>query len=519
MIALYQVTIKDRMKFKKIDEKYKKKLEEVPGAIEVAKELKEYSDLTNLTKEQSESLRQLLIQEDRISKQIQSIYSDSMKEKNECMDELQLKYFKERVELNKESILKEIKTVIPLIIETYYTAGTILSLGAVLDDFVDQQNKAARIKDTMILNIKGALKNHLFYYQKEGGNVKAIDKLIEDAVEKAYTNAQTPVEANEIITQITNSDNPESLESIRPQNIYRANNKLVGTLQTSIILPKMEDGEERFSVDMSKSGAKKCGAELICGLENEGVKIVNGQRPFVLPEYDRDVMDAVSSLWEEGNEQKEFTAEMVYRVMVRDTDTKYIRPNTVERVKESLHRMGGIKVKIDLRDVNKKWKMDRNREVETIEGRLLNTIKIECKINGKPTTVYKMIFPPVLYQLSKHFKQVICYDPELLVINEIDSKGKPLPARIQNTQNMITVRSYLIERINRMKKGPQGQIQTVISLDSIYTRTLEQPTPKRKRSTREKAEVCLKNWKAKKYIKDFQIQRKGKKITGFKIIL
>ena len=329
---------------------------------------------------------------------------------------------------------------------------------------------------------------------------------------EAFIAAENPADAQEII---------EHLTSVLPEKYVVPNNKLANTMTKGII----DIG--KITLEESRRGAKKL-VETTCILTYEGDNVhLSGRQPFT--EYDRNVYNAVSSLYIYGDQSHVVTPAMVYRAMTGLTDSEKPTAGQLAAVTRSLDKMRFIRARIDcteelkMRRITLNSKQINGGEIDTY---LLTADAIKVQAGGQTVRAYRIIKTPILYEYAAAVKQVLTLPASVLDVKELNPGGS-IGARLPNTESRILIKGYLIRRIEGMK-GKNGLSNPVISLYD-YQRDGEthqglysiagKPDADRKemQRIREDAEKMLAYWAATGYIKAFEAQTERKKITGYKI--
>ena len=329
---------------------------------------------------------------------------------------------------------------------------------------------------------------------------------------EAFIADENPADAQEII---------EHLTSVLPEKYVVPNNKLANTMTRGII----DIG--RITLEESRRDAKKL-VETTCILTYEGDNVhLSGRQPFT--EYDRNVYNAVSSLYVYGDQSHVVTPAMVYRAMTGLTDSEKPTAGQLAAVTRSLDKMRFIRARIDcteelkMRRITLNSKQINGGEIDTY---LLTADAIKVQAGGQTVRAYRIIKTPILYEYAAAVKQVLTLPASVLDVKELNPGGS-IGARLPNTESRILIKGYLIRRIEGMK-GKNGLSNPVISLYD-YQRDGEthqglysiagKPDADRKemQRIREDAEKMLAYWTATGYIKAFEAQTERKKITGYKI--
>lgn len=353
-----------------------------------------------------------------------------------------------------------------------------------------------------------------------GDTEKAVECTDEEFFQavKAFVVHENPAKAEDII---------EQLKSVLPKNYVMPNNKLANKA-TGLV----DAGKTNLIV--SRKNAKK---QILtsCTLSYEGDENIKLRGKQSFTEYDRNVYDAVSSLYVYGDQSHIVTPAMVYRTMAGMTETEKPTPAQIEAVTRSLDKMRFIRAEIDctqeLQDRN--ITMD-SKQINSgvIDTYLLAADLITVSAGGQVVKAYRILKTPILYEYSSAIGQTLTLKSAsaLLDIKELDRAGNITTRSLANTESRILIRGYLLRRIEGMKKEKNGLSSYVISLYdyqrdgelhqglySIAGRT--DPTRTEAQRIRDDAEKMLAYWKATGYIKNYATKKTGKKITGITLFV
>ena len=274
-----------------------------------------------------------------------------------------------------------------------------------------------------------ALKYFLRYIEKgkpatDTENVEIIIKTVIDAAIKS-PNIELADEVRAALPQ---------LSSIIPQKHVMPNNKLANSLTKDII--------DAGAIDLVVSGRGKTEITTRCILTYEGDNVkLSGRQPCT--EYDRNVADAVTSLFLYGDPSHIITPATVYRAMIHSTGTETPSPQTLGAVTRSLDKGRFVRVQIDCTQELLRRNASLNGEQITggkVDTYLLPLEKIEVMAGGKKVTAYKIIKTPVLYDYARLTKQVLTVPAKLLDV-----------PNASNTEQRISIKGYLLRRITVMK--------------------------------------------------------------------
>ncbi|MDE5854638.1 MAG: hypothetical protein K2H19_06200 [Ruminococcus sp.] len=195
-------------------------------------------------------------------------------------------------------------------------------------------------------------------------------------------------------------------------------------------------------------------------------------------EFDRQVQDAVSSLWEYGHESHIVTPDMVARAMTHKTQTEKVSPQFKGAVTKSLEKMRSIHVVLDATEEIKKRKIAIDEEkVDSfkIDDYLLVLKGIEIGAGGKTVKGYLIQSEPLLLTYAKRTKQLATVDARLLDIKEVDEKGKVTTVSIKSNESRVAVNGYLLRRIAVMKNdrrtNKKPKKSNIILFESLFEET------------------------------------------------
>ncbi|MBQ5564153.1 MAG: hypothetical protein IIT39_12340, partial [Clostridia bacterium] len=267
------------------------------------------------------------------------------------------------------------------------------------DDFSPENvPSAVRGDDFSPENVPPAVRGDDFSPENVPSAVRVDDFSPENDTSTSCVDNFTPEKVRETLPQ---------LATIIPQKHLIPNNKLANSLTKDII------GGGLIELDV---GRKKDDILTRCILNYEGDNVkLTSRRSFT--EYDRQVADAVTSLYEYGNKSHIITAATVYRAMVHATETETPSPQQIEAVTQSLDKLRFVRVQIDCTEELMRRNIDLNGSQITagkIDTYLLTLDKMEIIAGGQKVVAYKVIKTPILYEYSRLTGQVITVPAALL---------------------------------------------------------------------------------------------------------
>ena len=318
----------------------------------------------------------------------------------------------------------------------------------------------------------------------------------------------------------------ESLIAKTPAFHVIPNNKLSNLLTRLDLI----DGG-LFSMQVSRKDAPRQ-VETTCMLTFEGEDVkLTGHQP--LTEFDRNVYNAVTSLFVYGNESHIMTAAMIFRAMEGLTGSEKPTPQQTDAVKRSMDKMRFIRCRINCKKELQARKISLNGQQITdgeIDTYLLMAESVRVSAGGQEVTAYKVMRVPVLYEYSQAVRQVITVPLSLLDIKKLDSKGRITTKSIGYTERRVAIRGYLIRRIESMKNEKNNIQSNTISLKGYERNGVAHtglyaiagtPTPTKKQAMDIRADVksMLDYWKATGFIRSYEAYRDDHStaIAGFRI--
>lgn len=305
------------------------------------------------------------------------------------------------------------------------------------------------------------------------------------------------------------------LQSRLPKNHTMPINRLANELQRDLI--------NAGAVDLVVAGRGKKGeiTSYVLATYEQPDGITMTGKPYT--EYDRQVQDAVSSLWEYGDETHIITPDMVFRAMTHRTQTESPSPQQIGAVTKSLEKMRRIHITVDATEEMKKRKLTIDGKQVTsckFDDYLLSLRAVEVKAGGRTVKAYLMTAEPVLLTYAKLTKQLATVPAELLDIKKVD-KGKATTVSVANSDARIAVKGYILRRIAIIKhdktaKNPKQS--NIIKFDSLFAET-GIPQDSNSANIKKYAFQVLDYYTATGYIQGYTKRKKAGKGGGIDAIL
>lgn len=294
-----------------------------------------------------------------------------------------------------------------------------------------------------------------------------------------------------------------TLQSTLPLKHIMSIQKLVTELQHNLINSGAAD------IIVANKGKKNEITSYVLATCNEVDSIIS------LTEFDRQVQDAISSLWEHGHKDHIITPDIVARAMNHKTQTEYISPQYKGAVTKSIEKMRRIHITLDASEEVRKRKaiLDEDSNISCkIDDYLLSFKGIEVRAGGKTVKGYLMQAEPLLLTYAKMTKQLATVDARLLDIKKVSKNGKATTVSIVNTESRTAVKGYLLRRIavmNNDRTKKTHKQSNIILFDTLFEET-GIPQDNNSANTKKYAFQVLDYFKAMNYIKGYT-KRKNRK--------
>lgn len=375
-----------------------------------------------------------------------------------------------------------------------------LPINEIVKNFVDFINRSgAASKEilkipaiTLLTDMEEIIKNnpHLTNITVDEANATNDLQKIFELLEEKYSSAIA-------------SKDIELLRSILPKKHTKPNNKLANKITKNL----MNEGTIELVIN-NKKAKKEVTTKVMLNYEDDNVQLISRAK---FTAYDREVYDGVTTLYEAGNEI--VTPAMIYRAMNGLTETEYIQPEALLKIKESIDKSRFIRTVIDYTDEAKLYHQEVDKTI--YEGYLLNCEKINVEAGGKELEAYKLMRKPILYEYAQISGQIIS-----IPINLLNTKDT-----VNSTEDVTIIRGYLLRQIEWMKHE-RSKRDTNITYQGIYEELEVYKKDFDKRAyenkiikIRKHVKAILESWKIQNYINYFEEYKDGRQIKGVKINL
>lgn len=350
----------------------------------------------------------------------------------------------------------------------------------------------------------------------------------------------TPETAESIVEKLT------VLQGLTPSAHTMPNNPIMNALQHKRIIVPVEDAQ---GFDLLVSGGtgrrKEIRAFVMATYDpgNTGIEITDAH----LTEHERQVSDAVVSLWieaEKENLSPIFTVDQIFRAMPGGSNKP--SPQQKGAITKTLEKFSRLHISIDATeemqrrgviDYNKKWIVDENY----LQWRR-HTV---TTLNGKKIAQgYEILGQPIMLTYSKLTNQLLTVPAELIAIEKVKN-GKPSGELIAMSADRQAMTGYIMRRLAIMKRAHEKakdakrkydakrkrdpeleekplsafmEQSLTISFETLFKETgVTTADRKQTMDNRNFSFAVLEYLQARGYIRGFEKQTKGRSITGVKI--
>lgn len=266
-----------------------------------------------------------------------------------------------------------------------------------------------------------------------------------------------------------------------------------------------------------------------------------------LTEYERDVSDAIMSIWEQAKREGKpaaFTTDSLYRAMPGRGERA--SPQQKGAITKAAEKFLHLYLDIDATDELRKRGVIGAGDTYHVKDYYLRAQEHIYKAKGgQPVRAWLMTGEPLILNYAKLTGQLLTVPAQYLAIEKI-KQGKASGELVTMNAPRQAMTSYMLRRIAVMKHDLKRAKETMrsynrrrkkdktleelplaafreqsdtILFESLFKATGTEST--NREVTRRNREFCfdvLDYWKASGYIRDYQQQTKGRRISGIIII-
>ena len=327
-----------------------------------------------------------------------------------------------------------------------------------------------------------------------------------------------------------------------PQSHVMPNNVLANAMQESGLINK---GAFDLLVIPAKGRQKDITALTIVDYDpgKNGITITDPK----MTEHERQISDALMSLWVEAERQKVehiFTIDAAYRAMPGGGDKA--SPQQETAIEAAIEKYRKTHVTVDATEELRKKKVIGETETVTFDEYYfqLERVKRTSKHSKQSVTAYKFTSKPIMLKYAEMTSQIITIPSKFLTISKVKG-GLITNEVITMNADRQSITGYMLRRISIMKHDKEKALEQLknyrkqqkqhpemedkpleafekqshnILFDTMFSQTgIETTDRKQLMLYRNFYYDVLQYWQATGFIKGYAEQNKGKKITGIVI--
>lgn len=202
---------------------------------------------------------------------------------------------------------------------------------------------------------------------------------------------------------------------------------------------KLFNGEMLVGTTLVATENKKSNKKLTAKVNIDFEELENLEISLCLSSNDRDVHDAIVSLYVDGNNEY-INPLMIYRTITGNPKAK-ITPNHYNNICNSVIRCSMTRIRIDAENEAKAFRLDKL----VYEGNLLYTKKVKGTLKNEVSDWIYVMERPILFDYANSKGQIDRVDIQLL--------NTP----VSKNEETIKLQGYLLRRIRTMKKSKMSR--------------------------------------------------------------
>lgn len=336
-------------------------------------------------------------------------------------------------------------------------------------------------RETTISDLKECLTMHYEALRHDQEAIKALDKIILEAVESPLVSSEKGILGGFYTIQ---GDGAEiAVRSSRPTDYISPIDKVSNKAWEGVL-----NSTDLVGVEVIKKTKSRKPIYTMVSIDHselEGVQI-NGRRE--LTPFDREVHDAIVTLLIEGGNQY-ITVNMIYQTMTGKSSA-HCSPKQAEAISDSITKLMFSHAIID---ATQEATVDKRISRARYDSNLLNAKRLTVSINGTTTEAIQVLATPILYDYANQKNQIGRFDMKLL--------DSPL----NKNEETIILEGYLRRRVDTIKKG---SLAPTILYETIYkqldiTAGSQASYNNKTKKIRDNVKRLLDFWKKEGFIKGY----------------
>lgn len=227
------------------------------------------------------------------------------------------------------------------------------------------------------------------------------------------------------------------------------NNALMNTLQQK---PAINAGAFDMTVSNARGRRKEITAYTMISFDpgETSIKITDAK----LSEYERQVSDAIVSLWLEADKEKLppiFTLDMIFRAMPGGSDKA--SPQQKGAITKAIEKFRHLHITVDATEEMRKRGIIGSNETFKLDNFYLSATHAEHKVKngGQTVNAYKIDAEPIILTYCTMTKQLLTIPAKYIAVEKVKNSrasGELLPM----TANRQAMTGYILRRIEVMKR-------------------------------------------------------------------
>lgn len=276
-----------------------------------------------------------------------------------------------------------------------------------------------------------------------------------------------PAAANLIIRKLP------IIQGLRPKSHTMPNNKMMNMLQTAGLI---NGGETQLIVqkeDKTRHHKEITSYTMVSYTpRSSGITVKNAN----LSEYERQVSDAVISLWIEAEKEKAppfFTVETIFKAMPGGSD----KPSAQQKgaITKALDKFSRLRITVDATaEARQRGIIGDRGKYEFSEpyfAHRLHTVRVK---NGASVQAYQILSRPVMLTYCMLTNQLLTVPAKYIAIEKVKG-GKPSGELIAMTPTRQAMTGYLVRRIKQIQYGIEKAQEKKRSYDRKRIKNPELP--------------------------------------------
>lgn len=309
------------------------------------------------------------------------------------------------------------------------------------------------------------------------------------------------------------------ISGANPKNHVMPNNALMNKLVADRII-----NQGAFDLVVAHEG-KPSEITAYTMVQYDGAPGITAEGGLSLTEYERQVSDAIITLWLNAVEKKEptiFTIGMIFRAMPGGSDKPSAeQANAIVKAIEKFRR---LRITVDATtEARKRGTVGDTGTFQVNDNYFqIRECQTRMKRGGQVVTAYMVTVEPIMLTYCKMTNQVLTVPAKYLEIKKVKN-GKASTELLAMSMPRQSMTGYILRRIEVMKrdrKAKDSKQRPVILFDSLFKNAgLAEQTKQRAADNRKFVYKLLDFQTVIGNIKGYEKQTEGQSITGVKIHL